>query len=263
MKKQELLIADVTACYKNIDENTVSAILEIKRKDNSEYEMIFKYTFSLKSLEKNSIEVYKDVKIPEIYDMYTLLKNNPNFKGIFDIYFRVYQNELNNLRIFAIEKLNELNSTKQEKKESKLSQAKGTLKKLWQELLEEGSTNELNGTITRVAAYKKICPEDKLGLYANRYAIDIIRYGVDAWENIYSYEYGKYKTGGVLIDVDCVSVYKKLEEEEIFKILSLLKTDEQYEVMSKYLKTVPKKPHGEKLPEKIEDKPKIENIKFL
>lgn len=255
-------IIDVNACYKSIDENTISALLEIKRKDSSEYEVIFKYTFSINKLEKNSIEVYNDLKLSEIYNIYELLKKNPNYKGVFDIYFRVYQNELNNLRQFAIEKMNELNNPKVEVEDA-IEQVKDTAKKFFQELWEEGSTNEKNGSIIRVAAYKKECPKEKIGLYANRYAIDIIRYSIDAWENIFSHEYGKYKTAGVLMDVDCVSVYKVLSEEEIFKILSLLHTDEEYEVVSKYLKMVPKEPHGESIPEKIDDKPPIENIKFL
>lgn len=263
MKQEDLLIVDVTACYKNIDENNVSAILDVKRKDSEKFETVFKYNFSIDSLEQNSIEIYKDLTIPEIYNVYILSKNNPNYKGIFDIYFRVYQNELNNLRSFAKEKLDELNNPAQKEKESTISQIKDVTKKLWQELLEEGSTDELNGTIIRVAAYKKECPKEKLGEYADRCVIDIIRYKIDAWENIYSYEYGKYKIGGVLTDVNSASVYKKLTDDEIFKILSLLKTEEEYEVMKQYLKTVPKEPHGNQVSGKSEDQLKIENIKFL
>ena len=76
--KRELSIVDVVACYKNIDENNVSAILEVKRINCEDYEMILKYTFSINSLEKNSIEIYKDLNIPEIYDIYLLLKDNIN-----------------------------------------------------------------------------------------------------------------------------------------------------------------------------------------
>jgi hypothetical protein len=85
---------------------------------------------------------------------------------------------------------------------------------------------------------------------------------VDVWESVYSYEYGKYKTRGMLQDVDSVSIYKILTEEEIFKIISLLHFDTEYEVITKYLKTTPKCPHGNKI-EKNEEKPNVENIKFL
>lgn len=257
------LIIDVNACYKNIDGNNVSAIIEIKRVNSEIYETILKYTFSINKLEKNTIEVFKDLKIPEIFEIYKLVRNNPNYKGIFDIYFKIYQNDINNLRMFANEKLTEINNPKEKEKSNIFEQVKDNTKKLFQEIWEEGSTNELNGTITRVAAYKKECPIEKLGEYANRNVIDIIRYGTDAWENIYSYEYGKYKTGGVLIDVDSVSVYKILKDEEIFKILSLLHSEEEYEVMKSYLKTMPKEPHGDIIDKKEEDNTQIENIKFI
>ena len=213
---ENTLITDITACYKNIDENNVSAIIEIKRVNSEIYEMILKYTFSINKLEKNSIEVFKDLKILEIFEIYKLVRNNPNYKGIFDIYFKIYQNDINNLRMFANEKLTEVNNPKEKEKSNIFEQVKDNTKKLFQEIWEEGSTNELNGIITKVAAYKKECPIEKLGEYANRNVIDIIRYGTDAWENIYSYEYGKYKTGGVLTDINSVSVYKRLKDEEIF-----------------------------------------------
>ena len=257
--KRELSIVDVVACYKNIDENNVSAILEVKRINCEDYEMILKYTFSINSLEKNSIEIYKDLNIPEIYDIYLLLKDNINYKGIFDIYFRIYQNELDNLRFYAIEKLNELNNPKDDR-ESKFEQVKDNAKKLWQELLVEGSSNELNGTITRVAAYIKESNLEK-GIPTNRCVIDVIRYGTDYWEHIYSYEYGKYRTGGESTDINNVSIYKQLDELDIFKVMSLLDSEEEYIVMSKYLKTVPKRSSGDIKVK--EEKQKEENIKFL
>lgn len=254
-------IIDVNACYKNINENNVSAILEVKHYGKEDFEKILKYDFSLNNLEMNSIKIYKDIPLKELYDLYVFVKNKNMYKGIFDIYFKIYKNDINNLRSYAVEKMKELDNP-EEYQETIFEKIKGSTKKLFQEIWDEGSTNELNGIITKVAAYKKECPAEKTGEYANRYVIDIIRYGTDSWENIYSYEYGKYKTGGILKDVDCVSVYKVLTDKEIFKMVSLFNNKEEYEVMTKYLKTSPKEPHGE-LMKKEEEKQQIENIKFI
>jgi len=118
-------------------------------------------------------------------------------------------------------------------------------------------------TILKVAVHKKECPIEKLGEYANRYVIEIVRSGSSLWETIYSYEFGKYKMYGNLIDVDSVSVYKRLADDEIFKIISLLSREDEYDVLKSYLKTKIKEPHGDILPKKTDEKPQIENIKFL
>lgn len=109
----------------------------------------------------------------------------------------------------------------------------------------EGSTDERNGNIIKVAVSNKQVSIDSFGNFINRYAIDILRYGTSGWKNIYSYEYGKYKNFGNLIDVDRVSTYKLLNEDEIFKVISLVNNEDEYEVIKKYLKTVPKEPYGD------------------
>jgi len=241
-------IVDINACYKTLSDDIVSVVLEIK-KDNSDFEMIFKYTFSINSSTKNSIEIFKDLEILDLYNLYMFLKDNSIYKGIFSIYFKVYQNELNNLRSFAIEKMNQVNI--EETKEAKKS-----IFNLF------GKKEEVD-TILKVAVHKKECPIEKLGEYANRYVIEIVRSGSSLWETIYSYEFGKYKMYGNLIDVDSVSVYKRLADDEIFKIISLLSREDEYDVLKSYLKTKIKEPHGDILPKKTDEKPQIENIKFL
>lgn len=254
-------ITDINACYKTIDQNIVSLIFEIKKASIDSYEEIFRYTFSIDDNSKNSIEMYKDLPLKDLLDVYNMVKNNPNYKGIFDIYFKVYQNDIEGLKSIAINNMNEVNNPQPKEKESIFNNIKNNTKNLFKEMWEKGSTNKLNGTITRVAAYKKECPEEKIGEFANRLSIDIIRYGTDAWENIYSYEYGKYKMNGILTDVDSVSVYKVLTEEEIFKVISLVSSDTECEVITKYLKTTPKYPTGNAT--KYEKEQNIENIKFL
>ena len=253
-------IIDVNACYKTIDDNRVQVIFEVIYENH--YETILSYDFSLKDATCNSIKAYKDLDLKQIYQLYNFVKDNPIYKGIFDIYFRVYQNDINNLRAFAINKMNEVNNPVEEKR-GLFDGIKNQTKTFFQELMVEGSSNELYNTISRVAAYKKECPIEKIGEFPNRYSIDIIRYKTDIWEPIYSYECGKYKTGVEMSEVDSVSVYKKLSEEEIFKILSMLNTNEELDVMQHYLKTYPKEPHGEIIFKNEEKTEEIQNIKFL
>jgi len=256
----KLLIRDINACFKNIDDNNVSAILEIKKSGADDFEMIFKYTFSLDKLEKNSVDFYKDIEIAELYNLNLIVKKNPEYKGIFDIYFKVYQNDVKDLRLFAIDKMKNSNILKKEKRKNIFSKMTGETKKFFQELMVEGSTDERNGNIIKVAVYKKICPPENLGEFANRYVIDILRYGTSSWENIYSYEFGEYRNIDKLIDVDRVSTYKVLEQSDLFKVISLLNTEDEYDVIKKYLKTIPKEPYGDEI---NKEENKIEAIKFL
>lgn len=83
--------------------------------------MIFKYTFSLDRIENNKVDYYKDIRIDELYNLNLMVKKNPEYKGIFDIYFKVYQNDVNNLRLFAIDKLSNIDFGKKEKKKTLFS----------------------------------------------------------------------------------------------------------------------------------------------
>lgn len=224
----KLNITDVNACYKN-ESDSVKALLEIEV--NNKFELIFSYDIT-----KNTINVYKELNLWDINTLIGFIKKDKRYEGIFKLYFKVYQNDYDDLKSVAINFMNDLNNTSI-KKESTLKRIKKAPTTLWKALWNE-LPGELDEVIKDVALNKKIWDQNDYK-HINRTTIEITRYKSKSWNSIYEHEFGKYKEEEDVI-IDRVNIYKVLPDDEIYRIISLLNTTEEFEIFKEYLKLKPK-----------------------